>query len=230
MVGYYYKTGSAIYAILRFMKDNLDLEYKSSPSGLKTGETHHDTTYRFSFFLNKRNEIIYLIEPLADDTTDYFKEEKKMTKEEALKKIEELKAFVEKLDEEIPEMPYDENSTHRLCLVHPAYGAWQECGKFQFGSVDTCDCYRIKAFELAHLMYAREHFRFETGYFCKYRLYFDTDRLQYNVIRFDDHNMIYISNGIFESINHWLFPDEDSARKVAVYMNKYVKDTVKEMY
>jgi hypothetical protein len=42
--------------------------------------------------------------------------------------------------------------------------------------------------------------------------------------------IIYLSNGVFESINHWLFPDEDSARKVANYMNKYVKDKVKEMF
>lgn len=229
MVGYYYKTGSAIYAILRFMKDNLDLEYKSSPSGLKTGETHHDTTYRFSFFLNERKEIIYLIEPLSDDTTDYFKEDKEMTKEEALTKVEELKAFVEKFDEEIPKMPFNENDTRNLCLVLPAYGSWQDGGVFQFNSIDTCKCYKIKAFELAHLMYAREHLKFELSYSCDYRLFFDSDRLQYDVLKFDGHN-VYLSNGVFESINHWLFPDKDSARKVANYMNKYVKDKVKEMY
>lgn len=155
-----------------------------------------------------------------------------MTKEEALKKIEELKAFVEKLDEEIPEMPCDENSTHRACLfkVNPAiYGAWEECGTFQFNSIATCGCYKIKAFELAHLMYAREHLGFKTWYFCNYRLYFDSDKLEYNVIEFDRHSN-YSSNGVFESINHWLFPDEDSARKVANYMNKYVADKVKELY
>lgn len=229
MVGYYYKTGAEIYSILRFMKNSLNLPYKPSAGSIEVVKTYADKKYRFSFFLNVQKEIVYLIEQLGDDTTDYFKEEKKMTKEEALKKIEELKAFVEKLDEEIPEMPYDENSTHRVCLAHPAYGAWENCDKFQFKSLDTCECYRIKAFELAHLMYAREHLGFKTKYFCHYRLYFDSDKLEYDVIEFDRHNN-YSSNGVFESINHWLFPDEDSARKVANYMNKYVKDKVKELY
>lgn len=161
-----------------------------------------------------------------------IKEEKKMTKEEALKKIDELKEFVEECDKkekEIPEMSYDINSTHRLCLVHPSYGAWQECGKFQFKSLDTRECYRIKAFELAHLMYAREHLEIKTEYICKHMLCFNSDKLEYDVREFDRSNF-YLSNGVFEVINHWLFPDEDSARKVANYMNKYVKDTVKEMY
>jgi hypothetical protein len=34
-----------------------------------------DKKYRFSFFLNERKEIVYLIEQLGDDTTDYSKEE-----------------------------------------------------------------------------------------------------------------------------------------------------------
>jgi hypothetical protein len=38
-----------------------------------------DKNYRFSFFLNERREIVYLIEQLGDDTTDYSKEEKPMT-------------------------------------------------------------------------------------------------------------------------------------------------------
>lgn len=232
MVGYYYKTGDEIYSILKFMKDSLNLPYEPSAGSIEVVKMYVDKKYRFSFFLNERKKIVYLIEQLGDDMTDYFKEEKpmtNMTKEEALKKIEELKAFVEKLDEEIPEMPCDENGTHRLCLVHPSYGAWQECGKFQFKSLDTRECYRIKAFELAHLMYAREYLKFELSYSCDYRLYFDSDRLQYDVLKFESHNT-YLSNGVFESINHWLFPDKDSARKVANYMNKYVKNKVKELY
>lgn len=229
MVGYYYKTGANIYSILRFMKNSLDLPYKPSAGSIEVIKMYADKRYRFSFFLNERKEIIYLIEQLGDDTTDYSKEEKKMTKEEALKKIEELKAFVEKLDEEIPEMPCDENGTHRLCLMRPACGAWEVYDKFQFKSLDTRECYRIKAFELAHLMYAREHLGFKTKYFCYYRLYFDSDKLKYDVVEFDRYNN-YSSDGIFESINHWLFPDEDSARKVANYMNKYVADKVKELY
>lgn len=229
MIGYYYKTGAEIYSILRFMKNSLNLPYKPSASSIEVVKMDADKKYRFSFFLNEQKEIVYLIEQLGDDTTDYFKEEKEMTKEEALTKIEELKAFVEKLDEEIPKMPFNENDTRNLCLVLPAYGSWQDGGVFQFNSIDTCACYKIKAFELAHLMYAREHLKFKSCYSCKYRLYFDSDKLEYDVIEFDHYNN-YSSNGIFESINHWLFPDEDSARKVANYMNKYVKDTVKEMY
>lgn len=212
MVGYYYKTGAEIYSILKFMKNNLDLPYKPSASSIEVVKMYADKKYCFSFFLNERKEIIYLIEQLGDDTTDYFEEEKpmtNMTKEEALKKIEELKAFVEKLDEEIPEMPLDEG------------------GVFQFNSIDTCACYKSKAFELAHLMYAREHICLNSPYKCNYQLYFDVDDLEYDVIEYDG---FYMSDGTMNSVNHWLFPDEDSARKVANYMNNYVKDKVKELY
>lgn len=220
MVGYYYKTGAEIYSILRFMKDSLNLPHEPSAGSIEVVKMYADKEYRFSFFLNERKEIVYLIEQLGDDTTDYFKEEKKMTKEEALKKIEALKAFVEKLDEEIPEMPCDENGTNQIVVDRHV---------ISFKSLDTQEFYKIKAFELAHLMYAREHLGLKTRYFCKYRLYFDSDKLQYDVIEFDRHNN-YSSDGVFMSINHWLFPDEDSARKVANYMNKYVKDKVKELY
>lgn len=239
MVGYYYKTGAEIYSILRFMKDSLNLPYKPSAGSIEVVKTYADKKYRFSFFLNVQQEIVYLIEQLSDDTTDYFKEEKKMTKEEALKKIEELKAFVEKLDEEIPEMPCDKNSTHRLCLVHPAYGAWQECGKFQFKSLDTRECYRIKAFELAHLMYAREHLKLGatrediysttvTGtridYNTCWKLYFDKNICEYQL---SHHNSVEC---LVDSVDPWIFGDREDALKVANYMNKYVKDKVKELY
>lgn len=220
MVGYYYKTGDEIYSILKFMKDSLNLPYEPSAGSIEVVKMYVDKKYRFSFFLNERKEIVYLIEQLGDGTTDYSKEEKKMTKEEALKKIEELKTFVEKLDEEIPEMPYDANNTNQIVV---------DGHVIIFKSLDTQECYTIKAFELAHLMYAREYLEFKYPYSCKYILYFDStsNKLEYDVISFDER---YSSEGIYKSINLWLFPDEDSARKVANYMNKYVKDKVKELY
>lgn len=237
MVGYYYKTGAEIHEIICFMEEKLKLSCVTSPSSLKTGQTYGWKPYRFSFFLNAQNKFVYLIEPLANDETDYeqlakrcqSKEEKEMTKEEALKKIEELKAFVEKLDEEIPEMITSTNSKETAFLGSYEHGALNEYYRITFNDETDKRYYLIKAFELAHLMYAREHLRFETVYFCKYRLYYNLLELQYNVIEFDRHND-YASNGVFKSINHWLFPDEDSARKVANYMNKYVADKVKELY
>lgn len=228
MVGYYYKTGAEIYSILRFMKNSLNLPYKPSAGSIEVVKMYADKKYRFSFFLNERKEIIYLIEQLGDDTTDYSKEEKPMTKEEALKKIEELKAFVEKLDEEIPEMPCDENSTHRVCLfkVNPAiYGAWEECGTFQFNSIATCGCYRIKAFELAHLMYAREHIdHFKKPDSLVWVLYFNTRLCEYQLSE-----QPHLTNA-YQLKNYWAFVDKNDATKVMNYMNKYVADKVKELY
>ena len=219
MVRHYYKTGAEIYSILRFMKNSLDLPYKPSASSIEVVKMYADKKYRFSFFLNERKEIVYLIEQLGDDMTDCSKEEKpmtNMTKEEALKKIEELKVFVEKLDEEIPEMPYDENGTNQIVIGRHM---------ISFNSLDTRECYRIKAFELAHLMYAREHinhFGITNG--PVWHLYFDTDYLDYrliqpaNVRRYSDFT------------NPWVFINRDDATKVCNYMNRYVKNKVKELY
>ena len=236
MVGYYYKTGTEIHEIICFMEEKLKLSCVASPSSLKTGQTYGWKPYRFSFFLNERREIVYTIEPLSDDETDYeqlakrcqSKEEKKMTKEEALNKIEELKAFVEKLDSEIPEMPYDENSTHRLCLVHPtSYDAWQECGKFQFGSDGTRECYRIKAFELAHLMYAREHLGLDViggEYDASWVLYFDKNLGKYQLSRMTS------VMGRMDCTSPYTCGNKEDALKIMQYMNKYVKDKIKELY
>lgn len=221
MAEFYYKTGIEIYEIIRFMKETFKLSCVASPSSLRTGQTYGSKSYRFSFFLNAQNKIVYLIEPLADDETDYeqfakrhkSKEEKTMTKEEALKKIEELKAFVEKLDEEIPEMRFVTESNN------------SNEGSFCFNDKNTLDCYTIKVFELAHLMYAREHinhFGITNG--PVWHLYFDADHLKYELIQ--PSNVRKYS----DFTNLWVFINRDDATKVCNYMNKHVKDKVKELY
>lgn len=152
-----------------------------------------------------------------------------MTKEEALKKIEELKAFIEECDKEIPKMPDDDYSPSRLCFVYPTpYGAWQECGRFQFGSIDTRLCYRIKAFELAHLMYARESISlnaFEGPSDAEYVVYFDKSQCKYLLSSCRGCRKPLVSMA-----DPWSFSNKDDADKVCNYMNKYVKYKVKELY
>ena len=150
-----------------------------------------------------------------------------MTKEEALKKIEELKAFIEECDKEIPKMPDDDYSPSRLCLVYPTYSAWQECGRFQFHSDDTRECYRIKAYELAHLMYARESINviaFAGPYDARWCVYFDKSCCMYQCTPWKS------NLAIASMSNPWTFQNEENALKVTNYMNKYVKDKVKELY
>lgn len=243
MVGYYYKTGNEIYDILAFMKNRLNLEYKSSPGSLKIGETYRSKQYRFSFFLNERKEIVYLIEPMIDDNTDYSEEKSKegdtMTKGEALLKIEELKAFVEKLDSEIPEMPDDENSNATAFLGLYKYDALHTYRDCTFEAKDTRDCYLIKALELAHLMYARECLKLSvtgediysttvTGtridYNACWKLYFDKNACEYQL---SHHNIV---KSMEDSVDPWMFRDKENALKAKNYMNKYVKDRVKELY
>lgn len=156
-----------------------------------------------------------------------LKEEKKMTREEVLKNIEELKAFVEDLDNEIPEMKIETYSKETCMLVESHYGSFNSCYDFQFKTEDTKGCYMLKAFELAHLMYAREHVNLKAPYECTYQLYFDVNDLKYEVLSGDS---FFMSDGILNSMNYWFFPDKDAAEKVCGYMNRYVADKVKEMY
>ena len=148
-----------------------------------------------------------------------------MTKEEALKKIEELKAFVEKLDEEIPEMITSPNSKETAFLGLYEYGALNEYHSITFNDETDKRYYLIKAFELAHLIYAREHIKnFEITDGPVWHLYFDTDYLEYELIQ--PANVRKYS----DFINLWVFINRDDANKVRSYMNKYVKDKVKELY
>lgn len=247
MVGYYYKTGTEIHEIVCFMEKKLKLSYIASPSSLKTGQTYGWKPYRFSFFLNAQNKFVYLIEPLANDETDYeqlakrcqSKEEKKMTKEEALKKIEELKAFVEKLDEEIPKMKNVLDAMYKVETISIKNCQSDGIIAYAFLSEDTRDCYMLKAFELAHLMYAREHLKLgATGediysttvtgtridYNTCWKLYFDKNICEYQL---SHHNSVEC---LVDSVDPWIFGDREDALKVANYMNKYVKDKVKELY
>ena len=234
MVGYYYKTGAEIYSILRFMKNSLNLSYKPSASSIEVIKMYADKKYRFSFFLNERKEIVYLIEQLSDDRTDYSKEEKpmtNMTKEEALKKIEELKAFVEKLDEEIPEMP-----SHGAYNIHIAvpdeqrhlHISWDR----SFENEESAGLYSILTFELAQLVYAREHLKVDGEKLLRarkhgdmvFKVIFDVADSWYEVVD------VFGSQVINENDRIWCFTNVDDANKVRDYMNKYVAHVKKNMF
>lgn len=157
-------------------------------------------------------------------------EEKKMdmTKEEALKKIEELKAYVEQWDEkEIPKMQTNCLRDINQCQIKA--GACSNFNRYiTFQNQDTNAIWAIMSIELAHLLYCRE--------------YLGVESLQADQDADDVYRLVYnVYSGCYK-VNHygcvdpcedeimWFFKNYKDAQRVCDYMNKYVKDVKRNMY
>lgn len=166
--------------------------------------------------------------PMRESKEEEKMDISKMTKEDALKAIEELKAYVEQCEEkEIPEMPrHGDYNVHIVVPNQPfhPYISWN--GSFE--NQESSDLYNILSFELANLVYAREYLKVES-------LHADQDAN-------DVYGLVYnVYSGCYK-VNHygcvdpcedeilWLFKDYKDAEKVCDYMNKYVKDVKRNMY
>lgn len=163
-----------------------------------------------------------------------IKEEKKMTKDEALRRIEELKEYVEKCEEkekEIPEMP--RHDFYNIRLVVPdkprnTHISWD--GSFE--NQESADLYGISAFELANLIYAREYLKVDVKELveaCKYG--YAVSKLVYDITecKYVDVNVSH-----YQAVNErdyvWCFTDKEDSEKVRDYMNKYVAHVKKNMF
>ena len=157
-----------------------------------------------------------------------------MTKEKALKKIEELKAYVEKCEEkekEIPEMSRHGNYNVHIVVPdmprHP-YISWEK----SFENEESSDLYSILSFELANLIYARDYLKVDGEKLLRarkhgdmvFKVIFDVTECRYEVID------VFNSQMINESDRIWCFTNVDDANRVKDYMNKYVKDVKRNMY
>ena len=168
--------------------------------------------------------------------THKLKEANKMTKEEALKKIEELKEYVEKCEEnenekekEIPEMQTnclrDTNQCELkagLCSTFNRYIAFQ--------NRDVNAIWAIMSIELAHLLYAREYLGV-LGHltWTNWKVDFDTRACEYKVYSYTLTSTLVDTSSIVPKFM-WYFDNKDDAQRVCNYMNKYVKDVKKNMF
>jgi hypothetical protein len=171
-----------------------------------------------------------------------IKEEKKMTKEEALKKIEELKEYVEKCEEkekEIPRMHRGLLPEAQPVIVCPWRKGenkplwWKDVTEVMtFNEDDTFLTWGILAYELAQLMYCREYLKVDVKELleaCKYgyavsKLVYDITECKYVVINVSRYQALNERDWV------WCFTDKEDAEKVRDYMNKYVAHVKRQMF
>lgn len=174
--------------------------------------------------------------------THRLKEKKTMTKEEALKKIEELKEYVEKCEEkeqEIPEMHRGALPTGQPAIVclwmkdkdMPLW--WKEVTEWMtFNEDDTFLTWGILSYELAQLMYCREYLkvdvkeclnahRYGDGIF---KLVYDITECKYVTVGVSRYQVLKERDYV------WCFTNKDDANRVCDYMNKYVAHVKKNMF
>lgn len=172
------------------------------------------------------------------------KEEKKMemTKEEALKAIDNLKAYVEKCEEkekEIPKMHRGVLPKAQPTIVCPWMKDedmplwWKDVTKWMtFNEDDTVITWGILAYELAQLMYCREYLKVEV----KECLNAHKDGEPVFKLIYDITECKYVTVGVsrYQVLNEreyvWLFENKGDAQRVCDYMNKYVAHVKKNMY
>lgn len=154
----------------------------------------------------------------------------KMTKEDALKAIDELKAYVEKCEEKEKEIP--KMQTNCLRDINQCEIKAGACSNFNryltFTNQDTNNIWAILVIELAHLLYCREYLGVEPLHADQdaddvYRLVYDVYSGCYKV-------NYYTCVDPCEDEIPWFFKDRKDAERTRDYMNRYVKDVKKMLY
>jgi hypothetical protein len=236
--------------------------------------------YRFSFFLNERKEIVYLIEQLGDDTTDYSKEEKPMNIYSFMNSIPDyvsnpltainIMTMISSLKDKFGDKLHETARKGYLtmldvipCKYYKLY-LWYWCDECTYGirecteedfnikEEDEMDVSKmskeealkaienlkavitlgIRAYELAQLMYCREYLKVDVKKLLEERKYgYYIFKLVYDIT---EYKYVIVKVSRYQEINErdlvWCFTDKDDAEKIRDYMNKYVKDKVKELY
>lgn len=154
----------------------------------------------------------------------------KMSKEDALNAIDELKKYVEKCEEqEIPEMQANCLRDVNQCEIKAGL-----CSNFNryitFQNRDTNAIWAIMSIELAHLLYAREYLGV-LGHltWANWKVDFDTCACEYKVYSYTLVSPFVDTSNIIPKFM-WYFDNKDDAQRVCNYMNKYVKDVKKNMF
>jgi hypothetical protein len=157
-----------------------------------------------------------------------------MTREEALQKIDELKAYVEKCEEEekeIPEMPRSGNYNMHVLLPDKPRNLHSSCDR-SFENQESSDLYCILSFELANLVYVREYLGVKSKNIWEAR----TKSVTVFCIDYLPSENEYVISEIqplmalrpHELI--WCFTDNLEAQRACDYMNKYVAHVKKNMF
>lgn len=155
-----------------------------------------------------------------------------MTKEEALKKIEELKEYVEKYEEKEKEIPRMQTNCLRdvnQCEIRAGL-----CSNFNryitFQNQNTNAIWAIMSIELAHLLYAREYLGvLDHLTWANWKVNFDACAREYKVYSYTLVSAFVDTSNVVPEFM-WYFDNKDDAQRVCNYMNRYVKDIKKNMF
>lgn len=162
--------------------------------------------------------------------THKLKEEKTMTKEEALKKIEELKEYVEQCEEkEIPKMQTNCLRDMNQCEIRAGLCSnFNRYITFQYQNTNTI--WAIMSIELAHLLYAREYLGvLDHLTWANWKVDFDARACEYEVYSYTLVS-VFVDTSIVVPEYMWYFDNKDDAQRVCNYMNRYVRDVKRNMY
>lgn len=166
----------------------------------------------------------------------------KMSKERALKAIDDLKEYVEKCEEkekEIPRMYRGIGPQAQPAIVCPWKNGkdlplwWKDVTEWMtFNEDDTFLTWGILAYELAQLMYCREYLKADINELLEtYKYGYPVFKLVYDIA---ECKYVVVSVSRYQAIGErdyaWCFTDKNDAEKVRDYMNKYVAHVKKEMF
>lgn len=167
----------------------------------------------------------------------------KMSKEDALKAIEDLKKYVEQCEEKEKEIPRMDRRTlpkAQPAIIWPCKKNeesplwWNDVTAYMtFNEDNTVITWGILAYELAQLMYCREYLKVDVNECLKkclnddgaFKLIYDITECKYVTVFNVSHCQVPNERDYV-----WLFENKDDANRVRDYMNKYVAHVKKEMY
>lgn len=166
----------------------------------------------------------------------------KMSKEDALNAIDELKKYVEKCEEKEKEIPrmyrglLPEAQPVIVCPWRKGENTplwWKDVTEVMtFNEDDTFLTWGVLAYELAQLMYAREYLKVDVkelleehkyGYVV-FKLIYDITECKYVIVNVSRYQTLNERDYV------WCFTDKEDSEKVRDYMNKYVAYVKKNMF
>lgn len=172
--------------------------------------------------------------PMCESKEENEMDVSKMTKEQALRAIDDLKKYVEKCEEkekEIPKMPRRGDYNIHIAVPnepHNRHSSWER----SFENEESANLYGILSFELANLIYVREYLGVKNKDIWEARRKASTVFCVSYLPGENEYCIIEIQP-IMALRTHeliWCFTDNLEAQRVCDYMNRYVKDIKRQMF
>lgn len=185
-----------------------------------------------------KNTYIPMCESKEEDKMDISK----MSKEDALKAIEDLKKYVEQCEEKEKEIPRMDRRTLQKAqpaIIWPCKKNeesplwWKDATAYMtFNEDGTFLTWGILAYELAQLMYCREYLKVDVKECLNahkygdgiFKMIYDITECKYVTVNVSHYQVPNERDYV------WCFDNKEDAQRVCDYMNKYVAHVKKNMF